>query len=111
MNCFSINVVLSKQGEQTLAKASPAAAIQLQIHKAIGFINFMFVYIKKKNPIKMCINSTITYIKELATMQKKLKKIKNLINYEKYKYKKTELILAQNTEHFFLTGRSINQTR
>ncbi len=94
-----------------MANASPAAAIQLQIHKMIGFVNFMFVYMKKKNPIKMCINSTISYIKELAGMQKKLKKIQNMINYEKYKYKKTELILAQNTQHYFLNGRSINQTR
>ena len=41
----------------------------------------------------------------------KLKKIQYRINYEKYKLKKTELILAQNSEHVFLKGRSLNQTR
>ena len=45
------------------------------------------------------------------TVKQKIKKIENRINYEKYKLKKTELILAQNSEHVFLKGRSLNQTR
>ncbi len=94
-----------------MAKASAAASLQNQIYKFIGFMNFMVAYIKKKNPIKHVLSNTVSYVKELATMKKKLKRIQNMINYEKYKYKKTELILAQNQEHFFLNGRSINQTR
>ncbi len=94
-----------------MEKTNPLAILQIQIRKVIGFINFLIVYIKKKNPIKSCINDTLTYIRDLVTVKQKLQKINNLINYEKYKYKKTELILAQNSEHFFLNGRNINQTR
>lgn len=57
------------------------------------------------------VNGTIAYIKDLATVKQKLKKIEYRINYEKYKLKKTELILAQNSDHVFLQGRSLNQTR
>ena len=94
-----------------MATPNAATALQLQIHKAIGFVTFMISYMRKKNPIKRVLSDSIAYVKELASMKRKLKKIQNMINYEKYKYKKTELILAQNQEHFFLSGRSINQTR
>ena len=59
----------------------------------------------------MVIQGTVTYINELLNVKKKLKKIEYRINYERYKLKKTELILAQNSEHVFLRGRSLNQTR
>ncbi len=59
----------------------------------------------------MAIQGTVTYINELLNVKKKLKKIEYRINYERYKLKKTELILAQNSEHVFLRGRSLNQTR
>ncbi len=59
----------------------------------------------------MFITSTTSAIQELLTIKKKLKNIERRIYYEKYKLKKTELILAQNSEHLFLKGRSLNQTR
>lgn len=59
----------------------------------------------------MAIVQTIAYFQELFSLKQKLKKIQYRINYEKYKLKKTELILAQNSEHVFLKGRSLNQTR
>ncbi len=59
----------------------------------------------------MFIAEVIGQLKELATIKKKLRNIQNRINYERYKLKKTELILAQNSEHLFLKGRSLNQTR
>ena len=71
----------------------------------------MVAYMKKKNPIKKFLNDTLIYFKDLVTVKKRLQKIQNMVRYEQYKYKKTELILAQNTQHFFLSGRSINQTR
>ena len=94
-----------------MAQANAAQALQMQIHRIIGFVSFMISYMKKKNPIKKTLSQSIAYVKELASMKRKLKKIKNMIQYEQYKYKKTEMILAQNREHFFLNGRTINQTR
>lgn len=94
-----------------MAKQTAATKLQLHINRLKNFLNFTRAFLKKKNPIKMCINQFITTINELITVRKKLEKIENRINYEKYKLKKTELILAQNSEHVFLRGRSLNQTR
>ncbi len=94
-----------------MAKPSAAATLQKNIIRYKNFLNFTRAYLKKNNPIKVVINGTIAYIKDLATVKQKLKKIEYRINYEKYKLKKTELILAQNSDHVFLQGRSLNQTR
>ena len=94
-----------------MAKPTAKATLQLHINRVRNFLNFTRAFLKKNNPIKIFIASTLTYIKEIATVKQKLKKIEYRINYEKYKLKKTELILAQNSEHVFLKGRSLNQTR
>lgn len=94
-----------------MAKPTPTAVLQLHFNRLRNFLNFTKAFLKKKNPIKMMILGTVNYLKELFTINQKLKKIQYRINYEKYKLKKTELILAQNSEHVFLKGRSLNQTR
>ena len=94
-----------------MAKPTAAALLQLHINRFKNFLNFTRVYLKKNNPIKLFVNGTVTYFKDLFSVKQKLKKIEYRINYEKYKLKKTELILAQNSEHVFLKGRSLNQTR
>ena len=91
--------------------ANPAATLQVHINRLRNFLSFTKAFLKKKNPIKMAIVQTIAYFQELFSLKQKLKKIQYRINYEKYKLKKTELILAQNSEHVFLKGRSLNQTR
>ena len=94
-----------------MAKPKAKTTLQIHINRVRNFLNFTRAYLKKNNPIKIFIASTLAYIKEIATVKQKLKKIEYRINYEKYKLKKTELILAQNSEHVFLKGRSLNQTR
>lgn len=94
-----------------MARPNAAATLQLQFNRLRNFLNFTKAFLKKKNPIKMAVQSAKTYFQELFTVNQKLKKIQYRINYEKYKLKKTELILAQNSEHVFLKGRSLNQTR
>ncbi len=94
-----------------MANSTAKTKLQKEISKLVNFLNFTKAFLKKKNPVKMFVNQTIASVKELLTVDKKLKNIKNRINFEKYKLKKTELILAQNSEHVFLRGRSLNQTR
>ena len=95
-----------------MAKASAMTTLQANIDKLMNFVGYLFIFVKKKNPIKACINDTINYLQELFSLKQKLKKIEYRINYERYKLKKTELILAQNSEHVFLQGgRKLNQTR
>lgn len=85
--------------------------LQVHIKRFKNFLGYAKAYIRKNNPIKKLVNQTVATFTELASIKKKLKKIEYRINYEKYKLKKTELILAQNSEHVFLRGRSLNQTR
>ena len=87
------------------------SAIELQIRHFQNFMGFTAAYLRRNNPIKLIFEGTKNYFQELLTMNQKLLKIQNRINYERYKLKKTELILAQNSEHVFLKGRQINQTR
>ena len=94
-----------------MAKPTAAATLQVHINRFRNFLNFTRAFLKKKNPVKLFITQTKNYFQELMTVKQKIKKIENHINYEKYKLKKTELILAQNSEHVFLRGRSLNQTR
>ena len=94
-----------------MAKPKAKATLQLHINRVRNFLNFTRAFLKKKKKKKIFIASILTYIKDIATVKQKLKKIEYRINYEKYKLKKTELILAQNSEHVFLKGRSLNQTR
>ena len=94
-----------------MAQPNAAMILQKTIINGIKFVIFMFHHYQKKNPLRQIIKDAITSIRDVCMMKKKLEKIENMIKYEKYKYKKTELILAQNTEHFFLNGRTINQQR
>lgn len=92
-------------------KPTFAEKLQVQKKRLKNFLVFTQSYLKKNNPIKKLIEKTVATYKELTSLKKKLKKIEYRINYEKYKLKKTELILAQNSDHLFLRGRSLNQTR
>ena len=74
-------------------------------------MNFVIAFIRKKAKPMASIAEAITSFQELLSLKKKLKKIEYRINYEKYKLKKTELILAQNQDHVFIKGRKLNQTR
>ncbi|MBQ9244949.1 hypothetical protein IJ182_01635 [bacterium] len=94
-----------------MAQATAMTILQRTIINSIKYVLFMINHIRRKNPIKKFINESINSIKEMLLIKKKLQKIENMIKYEKYKYKKTELILAQNTDHFFLNGKAIDQRR
>lgn len=93
-----------------MAKANTMTSLQLHIRRALNYIGYFPKFIKRKNPIGQ-LAKQILAVKELFFVQQKLKRIQNRINYEKYKLKKTELILAQNQDHLFIKGRKINQIR
>lgn len=97
--------------EKLLSAQSTSALIELQIRQFRNFMGFTIAFLKKRNPVKIMIENTTAAVQELLTINKKLTKLQNRLNYERYKLKKTELILAQNSEHVFLKGRQLNQTR
>ena len=94
-----------------MAKAAMMTTLQDKQKKLTDFLKYMVNFLIKKKPIQTCIHNSIEYVKDLLSIKEKQKKIAQRLNYEKYKLKKTELILAQNSEHVFLRGKSINQIR
>ena len=94
-----------------LANSAALTSLQANKKKLINYMNFVIAFIRKKAKPKASINQALASLQELFSLKEKLKKIQYRINYEKYKLKKTELILAQNQDHVFIKGRKLNQTR
>lgn len=74
-------------------------------------MNFLVAFLRRKAKPADMIAQALNSIQELVNINKMKKKIAYRINYEKYKLKKTELILAQNQDHVFIKGRRLNQIR
>ena len=94
-----------------MANTSAMANLQANKKKFFNYMNFVIAFIRKKAKPMASLAEAINSVQELFSLKKKLKKIEYRINYEKYKLKKTELILAQNQDHVFIKGRKLNQTR
>ena len=94
-----------------MANTSAMASLQANKKKFINYMNFVIAFVRRNAKPKASINQALASLQELLSLKEKLKKIKYRINYEKYKLKKTELILAQNQDHVFIKGRKLNQTR
>lgn len=94
-----------------MARATTMTTLQDQITKLTDYLTFLANFVKKKKPIQTFVQGCVEYVRDLLSLNEKKRKIVQRLNYEKYKLKKTELILAQNTEHVFLRGKSINQIR
>lgn len=91
--------------------ASAASTIEANKKKFLNFMNFLVSYLRRNAKPKDMIAQMLNSIQELLSINKMKKKIAYRINYEKYKLKKTELILAQNQDHVFIKGRKLNQIR
>lgn len=94
-----------------MANTSAMASLQANKKKFINYMNFVIAFLRKKAKPMQSLNQALASVQELLSLNTKLKKIQYRVNYEKYKLKKTELILAQNQDHVFIKGRKLNQTR
>lgn len=79
--------------------------------KIMHFIRYARTYLIKKNPLKELTKDLTGGIKDFLTMNKKLKMARYRVNYQKYKLAQFEKLIAQNNEHVFLRGRTLNETR
>ncbi len=79
--------------------------------KLVNFLQFARSYFVRKNPLKAIANEITASIKEFLSMNKKIKMARYRLNYQKYKLSQMEQIIAQNNEHVFLRGRTLNETR
>lgn len=91
--------------------STTAAVLQENKKKFINYLSFVFAYLRKNAKPMDSFKQILNSLQELLSINKMKKKIAYRINYEKYKLKKTELILAQNQDHVFIKGRKLNQIR
>lgn len=85
--------------------------IKVQLSRLRNFFNFAHAYVVKNNPIKLIADELTTQLKDFLTFNKKIKMARYRVNYQRYKLDQMEKIIAQNNEHVFLKGRTLNQTR
>ncbi len=76
-----------------------------------NFLGFARGFIKRKNPIKSFINGIVESIKDILTINKKLKLSKYRVHYHMRQLNKMESLIAENNDHIFLRGNKINEIR
>lgn len=81
------------------------------IQRLKNFLQFAQSYISRNNPIKIFSDTIMSQIKDFLTFDKKMKMAKYRVNYQKYKLDQMQKLIAQNNEHVFLKGRTLNETR
>lgn len=79
--------------------------------KIMNFLQFAKSYLFRRNPLKAFASQITASIKEFLTMNKKMKMARYRLNYQKYRLAQMEQLIAQNNEHVFLRGRTLNETR
>lgn len=88
-----------------------AQALQTDIQRFKNFIGFSKGYIRRHNPIKELMNYFESTLKELLTINKKMKMSKYRVTYHMHQLKKMESLIASNNSHTFLKGQKLNQVR
>ena len=86
-------------------------ALMTNAQKLLNFLQFAKSYFRRKNPVKAVCNEIVSSIKDFLSVNKKIKMARYRLNYQKYRLQQMEQIIAQNNEHVFLRGRTLNETR
>ena len=74
-------------------------------------MQFSRAYLDRNNPIKAFTATIVAQLKDFLTIGKKMKMAKYRVNYQKYKLDQMRKLIAQDNEHVFLKGRTLNETR
>lgn len=74
-------------------------------------MNFARSFLKRQNFVAAIQASVTSVFKDIFTVKKKLKMAQYRVNYQQYKLKQMEQLIAQNNEHVFLKGNKINELR
>lgn len=83
----------------------------LCIARIKNFLRFAKAYLDRNNPIKSFSATIVTQLKDFLTIGKKMKMAKYRVSYQRYKLDQMQKLIAQNNEHVFLKGRTLNETR
>ncbi len=94
-----------------LQQAIIQQSFRANLQKLINFIQFSRSFLRKRNPVKAFVKEVQGSVKEFLAINKKIKMARYRLNYQKYRLSQMEQIIAQNNEHVFLRGRTLNETR
>ncbi len=86
-------------------------AVMLQTRRFINFMNFARGFLRRQNLVAAIQASVTSVFKDIFTVKKKLKMAQYRVNYQQYKLKQMEQLIAQNNEHVFLKGNKLNELR
>ncbi|MDD3237673.1 MAG: hypothetical protein PHV37_06190 [Candidatus Gastranaerophilales bacterium] len=86
-------------------------ALTTNAQKLLNFLQYSKSFLTRKNPLKLLSQGLSAKLKEVLTVNKKIKMARYRLNYQKYKLAQFEQIIAQNNEHVFLKGRTLNEMR
>ena len=85
--------------------------IATHIQRLKNFLEFAQNYFEKKNPFIAILVSIQETLRDFFTFKKKMDMAKYRLNYQRYKLSQMQSLIAENNEHVFLKGRSINEVR
>ena len=85
--------------------------LETNIKRIIDFLIYSRNFIVRKSPVKALTASITNGIKEFLTMRKKLKMAQYRLNYHQHQLMKMEQLIAKNSQHTFLKGSNLNETR
>ena len=85
--------------------------LEMNITRIIDFLIYSKNFLIRKNPFQSTITTIVEGLKDLLTMKKKLKMAQYRLNYHRHQFQKMEQLIAENNNHSFLKGNSLNETR
>lgn len=85
--------------------------LELYLKRILDFLIYTRNYFIRTNPIQAMANSIVEGIKDFLTVKKKLRMAQYRLNYHKHQLNKMEQLIAENSQHNFLKGSSLDQKR
>lgn len=86
-------------------------AVMIQAQRFRNFMNFARHFIRRQNFLESIHKSVVAVFKDIFTVKKKLKMAQYRVNYQQFKLRQMEQLIAENNEHVFLKGNKINELR
>ena len=86
-------------------------AVALQTRRFFNFMNFARHFLRRQNFLAVIQQAIISVFKDIFTVKKKLKMAQYRVNYQQYKLRQMEQLIAENNEHVFLRGNKLNELR
>ena len=86
-------------------------AMVLHVNRFLNFMNFARAFLMRQNFLASIQNAFVGVFKEIFMVQKKKKLAQYRVNYQQFKLRQMEQLIAENNEHVFLRGNKLNELR